>query len=69
MGLSPRPFLVKRKSLFVFWILDDLANALGQSETLLHRRHVRIHHTMPTKVGGHLFNTGSNNPGIRTMGG
>ena len=33
----------KGKSLFVFWILDDLANALDQSETLLHRRHVRIH--------------------------
>ena len=42
MELSPTPFSVKRKSFFVFWILDDLANALDQSETLLHRRHVRI---------------------------
>ena len=37
------PFSVKRKSLFVFRILDGLEIALGRSETLLHRRHVRIH--------------------------
>ena len=42
MGLSPTPFSAKRKSLFVFRILDGLEIALGQSETLLHRRHVRI---------------------------
>ena len=47
MGLSPTSFSVKRKSLFVFRILDALEIALGQSETLLHRRHVRI----PNKLG------------------
>ena len=36
------PFSVKRKSLFVFRILDALEIALSQSETLLHRRHVRM---------------------------
>ena len=33
---------LKRKSLFVFRILDVLEIALGQSETLLHCCHVRI---------------------------
>ena len=42
VGLSLTPFSVKRKSLFVFKILDDLEIALGQSETLLHRRHVTM---------------------------
>ena len=42
MGLSPTPFSVKRKLLFVFRILDALEIALSQSETLLLRRHVRI---------------------------
>ena len=42
VGLSPTPSSVKCKSLFVFRILDVLEIALGQSETLLHRRHVRI---------------------------
>ena len=40
--LSPTPFSVKHKSLFVFRILDALEIALDQSEPLLHRRHVRI---------------------------
>ena len=43
VGLLPTPFSVKRKSLFVFRILDGLEIALGQSETLLHCRHVRIY--------------------------
>ena len=42
MGLSPTPFSVKRKLLFVFRILDALEIALDQSEALLHCRHVRI---------------------------